>query len=176
MKRCPECRRDYYDDSLLYCLDDGIALLEGPTSLRGLEEPLTAILHETASPNEAATRAQIHTTAHNEPGPSPTAGPKRNSLVFGLLGILLMALLGVGGYWIYGRGAKQIGSIAVMPFTNDSGDASLDYLSDGMTETLISSLSQLPSLNVKPRAMVFRYKGKDVDVQKAGNDLGCWRW
>src|SRR5687767_15079406 len=41
MKRCPECRRDYYDDSLLYCRDDGSALLEGPVSM---DEPLTAIL------------------------------------------------------------------------------------------------------------------------------------
>ncbi|MGH9949163.1 MAG: hypothetical protein ACRD6X_18485, partial [Pyrinomonadaceae bacterium] len=53
MKRCPECRRDYYDDTLLYCLDDGNALLEGPASGRretgdgSLEnEPATAILSE----------------------------------------------------------------------------------------------------------------------------------
>src|SRR5215212_5907876 len=43
MKRCPECRRDYYDDTLLYCLDDGSALLEGPASA---DEPVTAILSE----------------------------------------------------------------------------------------------------------------------------------
>ncbi len=43
MKRCPECRRDYYDDTLLYCLDDGNALLEGPASER---EPATVILRE----------------------------------------------------------------------------------------------------------------------------------
>src|SRR5687767_5070482 len=45
MKRCPECRRDYYDDSLLYCLDDGTALLEGPALT---DEPATAILSEPA--------------------------------------------------------------------------------------------------------------------------------
>jgi hypothetical protein len=59
MKRCPECRRDYYDDPLLYCLDDGNALLEGPASV---DEPATAIFHSTAAPGEAPTRAQIHTT------------------------------------------------------------------------------------------------------------------
>ena len=49
MKRCPECRRDYYDDSLLYCLDDGSTLLEGP----GFgSEPATAILHGTVAPGE----------------------------------------------------------------------------------------------------------------------------
>jgi TolB-like protein len=44
MKRCPECRRDYYDDSLSYCLDDGAALLEGPTSLSVSDEAATAIM------------------------------------------------------------------------------------------------------------------------------------
>src|SRR5438046_2741554 len=42
MKRCPECRRDYYNESLLYCLDDGSELLEGPSG----EEPPTLILAE----------------------------------------------------------------------------------------------------------------------------------
>ena len=69
MKRCPECMRDYYDDTLLYCLDDGNALLEGPRSEPGAvatgfpaDEPQTAILHSTAASGEAPTRAQIHTT------------------------------------------------------------------------------------------------------------------
>jgi len=53
-----------------------------------------------------------------------------------------------------------IESIAVMPFVNESGNADVEYLSDGMTETLISSLSQLANLNVRPRSSVFRYKGK----------------
>src|SRR5215218_6949918 len=41
MKRCPECRRDYYDETLLYCLDDGTSLVEGPASM---DDPATAIL------------------------------------------------------------------------------------------------------------------------------------
>src|SRR6185436_14408222 len=61
MKRCPQCRRDYYDETLLYCLDDGSALLDGPGSQ---DEPKTAIRHERAAPSEAATRAQISTTDH----------------------------------------------------------------------------------------------------------------
>jgi hypothetical protein len=47
MKRCPECRRDHFDDTLLYCLDDGTALLKGPASV---DQPATAILHQTAAP------------------------------------------------------------------------------------------------------------------------------
>ena len=58
------------------------------------------------------------------------------------------------------RSNASIQSVAVMPFVNASGNADLDYLSDGMTETLISGLSQLPNLNVKARSTVFRYKGQ----------------
>jgi TolB-like protein len=64
-----------------------------------------------------------------------------------------------------------IGSIAVMPFVNESGNSDVEYLSDGMTETLISSLSQLPNLNVKARSSVFRYKGKSTDANTIGKEL-----
>jgi TolB-like protein/Tfp pilus assembly protein PilF len=56
-------------------------------------------------------------------------------------------------------------------FVNESGNADIDYLSDGMTETLISSLSQLPNLNVKARSSVFRYKGKETNPQTIGKEL-----
>ncbi len=58
-----------------------------------------------------------------------------------------------------------------MPFVNESGNAEVEYLSDGMTETLIKSLSNLPNLNVKPRSSVFRYKGKDTDLKTIGKEL-----
>jgi len=58
-----------------------------------------------------------------------------------------------------------------MPFVNASGNSDVEYLSDGMTETLISSLSQLPNLNVKPRSSVFRYKGKETDPQTVAKEL-----
>ena len=58
-----------------------------------------------------------------------------------------------------------------MPFVNESGNADTEYLSDGMTETLIGSLSQVPNLNVKARSSVFRYKGKDTNAQTIGKEL-----
>ena len=67
--------------------------------------------------------------------------------------------------------AESIRTIAVMPFVNESGSEDVDYLADGITETLISSLSQIRSLGVKPRATVFRYKGKDVSAATAGSEL-----
>jgi TolB-like protein len=63
-------------------------------------------------------------------------------------------------------------SVAVLPFTNVRGDANTDYLSEGITESLIGNLAHLPQLKVRSRDSVFRYKGKDVDVQTAGNNLG----
>jgi TolB-like protein/Tfp pilus assembly protein PilF len=63
-------------------------------------------------------------------------------------------------------------SIAVLPFTNARGDANTDYLSDGITESLIGSLAHVPQLKVRSRDSVFRYKGKDVEVRTAGSNLG----
>jgi TolB-like protein len=88
-----------------------------------------------------------------------------------------MALLGIvitasGYFYLSGNHNTSIQSIAVMPFVNASGNADAEYLSDGMTETLIRSLSQLPNLNVKARSSVFRYKGKETDAKKIGRELG----
>ena len=63
-------------------------------------------------------------------------------------------------------------SIAVLPFSNVNGDASTDYLSDGITESLIGNIARLPQLKVRSRDSVFRYKGKDVDLQTVGGNLG----
>ncbi len=67
---------------------------------------------------------------------------------------------------------KVIDSLAVLPLINASADASAEYLSDGITESIINSLSQLPKLRVVPRSTVFRYKGQDIDPQEVGEELG----
>jgi len=59
-----------------------------------------------------------------------------------------------------------------MPFVNETGDPQVEYLSDGMTDTLISSLSELPNIKVKARTSVFRYKGKEIDPKVIGKELG----
>src|SRR5579885_2047512 len=69
-------------------------------------------------------------------------------------------------------GATRIDSIAVLPFTNQSQDPKTEYLSDGITESLINSLSQLPNLAVTSRNTVFRYKRQGTDPQKIGKELG----
>jgi TolB-like protein/Tfp pilus assembly protein PilF len=72
---------------------------------------------------------------------------------------------------LVGRHHEAIESLAVLPFANGSGDPDTEYLSDGITETLINKLAQISNLRVMARSTVFRYKGKDIDPQKAGNDL-----
>jgi serine/threonine protein kinase/tetratricopeptide (TPR) repeat protein len=67
--------------------------------------------------------------------------------------------------------SKTIDSLAVLPFVNLSGDPEMEYLSDGITDTLINSLSQLRKLRVVPRSLSFRYKGREIDPQRAGIEL-----
>ena len=86
--------------------------------------------------------------------------------------IIAIGLAAAGASYLRSGRTAHIDSIAVLPFTNGGGDANTDYLSDGVTESLIASLTHVPELKVKSRNSVFRYKGKDVDVQKVGNDLG----
>ena len=92
-----------------------------------------------------------------------------------LLSGLLAVALGIAGYNIYHSRTdpppSQIQSIAVLPFKNESGNADVEYLSDGITESLINSLSQLSNLSVKARNTVFRYKDKTVDPQAVAAEL-----
>lgn len=67
--------------------------------------------------------------------------------------------------------SDPIDSLAVMPFVNASEDPNAEYLSDGITETIINSLSQLSQLRVMARSTVFRYKGKEIDPIEVGSDL-----
>jgi len=95
----------------------------------------------------------------------------RKYWVAALAGLFLaMAAAGIW-YWRARAGTSQIGSIAVIPFANAGGNADTDFLSDGLTESLIDSLAHVPQLKVKSRSSVFRYKGKEVDAQKVGKEL-----
>jgi len=71
-----------------------------------------------------------------------------------------------------GRGGEAIGSVAVLPFVNAGGDPEAEYLSDGISESLINSLSQLPGLKVTARSSSFKYKGREVDPQEVARSLG----
>ena len=190
MKRCPQCGRDYNDDSLSFCLDDGSELLfgpapGGPSSERGTmvhrsfgDEPQTAILHTTVGSEEAATRAAIYTTEgtaiHPPETASTTTGKRFDRRL--ILAPIAAAVIVFGVYIAYryfnSATSEQITSIAVLPFQNRSDDADTDYLSDGLAESLIFRLTQLPGLKVSPTNAVMRYKGKNTDVSQIAGDLG----
>ncbi len=85
--------------------------------------------------------------------------------------VLFIAMAAGIWYWRGKSSTSQIESIAVIPFASVGGNADTEYLSDGLTESLIASLAHVPQLKVKSRNSVFRYKGKDVDLQKVGKEL-----
>lgn len=80
--------------------------------------------------------------------------------------------LTLGGWRLRSSRTTKIDSIAVLPFVNAAGDANSDYLSDGITESLIRDLVYVPNLKVKSRTSVFEYKGTNVDIAKVGRNLG----
>jgi serine/threonine-protein kinase len=94
----------------------------------------------------------------------------RNKVV---LSVALIAVL-AGASWYYRShtGGETISSVAVLPFVNAGADPNAEYLSDGITESLINSLSMLPHLKVMSRDSAFMYKGKDTDARTVGQTLG----
>jgi eukaryotic-like serine/threonine-protein kinase len=97
---------------------------------------------------------------------------KNAFLTFAIVAILVVAGLGYGTYrWFTPASGSAIDSLAVLPFVNVTGNPDSEYLSDGLTESLIGGLSQLPNLTVRPRSSVFHYKSKDMDPSKAAREL-----
>jgi serine/threonine-protein kinase len=102
---------------------------------------------------------------------APAGRPSRAQWAL-LAGAAVAAALAVVASVLWSRShGRPIDSVAVLPFVNASHDPSTEYLSDGITESLINSLSRLSQLRVAARSTVFRHKGRDEDPQKAGRDL-----
>jgi eukaryotic-like serine/threonine-protein kinase len=89
---------------------------------------------------------------------------------------VLIGLVTIGAlaYWRYSTATDQTGidSLAVLPFVNDTGDSEMEYVSDGLSESLINNLSQLPGLKVIARSSAFRYKGKNANAEEVARALG----
>jgi len=98
---------------------------------------------------------------------------KASLFALAAVALLVMAGLGYGLYRALGPGGETetIDSVAVLPFVNTAGTPDTEYLSDGITESLINSLSRIPGLRVVPRNAAFRYKGKEADALQAGREL-----
>jgi TolB-like protein len=101
-----------------------------------------------------------------------TAAAKPIPWKWAAVALVVLALAAAGWFGWRSRGAaNEVSSVAVLPFTNQSGSADTEYLSDGITESLINDLSKLPKLAVMSRSSVFRYKGRDSDPQAVAKDL-----
>jgi TolB-like protein/DNA-binding winged helix-turn-helix (wHTH) protein len=104
-------------------------------------------------------------------GVNAPRGARRRALGIAALASLGVVVLAVLGLLRFQRG-PAMESVAVLPFQNTGGDPESDYLSDGLTDSLINRLSLLPHLKVIARASVFRYKGKHPDLATVARDLG----
>ena len=117
-------------------------------------------------------RSQVQTvreTASNDSGVTQAPSRKR-WLVYAVAGALGVLLL-VAAVVLYALSSRPINSVAILPFVNDSKDPNAEYLSDGITESIINSLSQLPNLKVMSRNAAFRFKGSNLDPVEAGRSL-----
>src|SRR5258705_1092693 len=186
MKHCPTCNLVETDDALRFCRADGTTVLSysGPIgaeagTVRLDSGPISGETETSILPDISTTPDINRPTGPTNALPAPQkqnttrelTEPKRRGLVFAAVGFAVIVIAAAGVFYLLRNHRTAIESIAVMPFVNESGNADVEYLSDGMTETLISSLSQLPNLNVKPRSSVFRYKGKDTNQQTIGKEL-----
>jgi TolB-like protein/Flp pilus assembly protein TadD len=181
MKRCPQCNRVETDDALGFCRVDGTTLITCPAD----SETETAHFSSTST-SETETNILPHQTiAGAARGTGPTtvlpSGQlpsqtrpllKRGNLKLLLaLAVVIVPALAAAAYFILGPRDTTITSVAVLPFDNRSANAESEYLSDGLAESLIYRLSQVPNLKVSPTSSVMRYKGKPIDVQKIAADL-----
>jgi TolB-like protein len=163
MKRCPECRRDYYDDSLLYCLDDGAALLEGPSS----GEAQTTVLPT------ASTAADDETTKIYD---ESSRVPKRKLIGLGaIVGVIALAI-GLSSFFLRAKragfgdaGASGIKTLAVLPLR--SLDSDNNFLGLGIADAMIRRISQTGELTVRPLSAVRRYLSDETDALMAAKQL-----
>ena len=132
-----------------------------------------------APPASTLSRSKVGTSVSLAPPPTSSAeylvneikSHKRGLLIFVSALIVVGAAAAFAYFKYFAVKPQQISSIAILPFVNETKNADVEYLSDGMTESLINNLSQLSDLSVKARSSVFRYKGKEIEPQKAASEL-----
>jgi serine/threonine-protein kinase len=148
--------------------------LESSTGTSARRESDTVAETTTIRPTPTQTRAQVETVtdeATHVPTIASSAIPPHSkwNIIF-TFGLVLVALV-TAAIVYFTRPGPAINSVAVLPFINDSKDPNVEYLSDGITESIINSLSQLPELKVMSRNAAFRFKGSTVDPVDAGRNL-----
>ena len=186
MKRCPKCRHVENDDTLAFCRADGTPLVhesgeanEAAGTLKFSSQPPTGETPTRIVPTgESAGSPTATTTVLNgHPATGWTQGlskPKSHRSIIIGAAVLTAFVLAVSSYLYFSRGKNSVAknSIAVLPFENASNDPDMEYLSDGISESIINSLSQLPNVRVLARSTMFTFKGKELNPQEVGRQLG----
>jgi eukaryotic-like serine/threonine-protein kinase len=108
-------------------------------------------------------------TSSSRTGELKTGDKRTRRVAYGVLGLLAVLILAGAVFFL--SASRTINSVAILPFVNDSKDPNAEYLSDGLTESIINSLSQLPNLKVMSRNAAFRFKGSNKDPREAGQTL-----
>ncbi|HEX8890505.1 MAG TPA: protein kinase [Pyrinomonadaceae bacterium] len=170
-----ESAKDLYDD--LKELSQSVSLpANGKPQGKSVSEAQTVLLSPSRTDAQATSQAE---TNPDKEQPVPDKTKTNKTLLIGvLLSLLLLAAIGLGYWMLKGRPqpsaaptSSAIESIAVMPFINASGNPETEYLSDGITESLINNLSRLSSLRVIARGTVFSFKGREFEPQQVGKQL-----
>src|SRR5688500_10756908 len=110
MKRCPGCRRDYFDDTLLYCLDDGTALVEGPASGSGVgDEAATAILSDPKAVETGSRLSESPTVNLRTPTTAAGSEPSKRKLwtVGAIALVLVISGIGFAVYKVWNRAPEK---------------------------------------------------------------------
>jgi eukaryotic-like serine/threonine-protein kinase len=167
------------DDRYQSMKDAAIELRELRRELEGAEElETTAPADSVGSPISSELSAGATASAASQSTASPSSAEyiitriKQHRLTaIMVLAALLVVGVGLAAYLHARNPDVVIESIAVLPFVNQNNDPNTEYLSDGIPESIINSLSQLPNLKVMSRNSVFHYKGKETDAQAVAKEL-----
>ncbi|HUE81283.1 MAG TPA: protein kinase [Pyrinomonadaceae bacterium] len=137
-----------------------------------LRDELRAVLREIDPDASQAFQFSSSVPPREQPVTNVWGKLSRHPVIAAAFGIVILLAAAYGAYTLF-RPAQDvnINSLAVLPFTNIGDDPSAEYLSDGITESLINSLSQLPTVKVRSRNSVFQYKGRETDLIAIGRDL-----
>jgi serine/threonine protein kinase/tetratricopeptide (TPR) repeat protein len=145
------------------------AVATSQTALAGLQASGASVASLAAPPQIPSSSAASRTLV---PAAPTVASGTSKFWIFGLVGAAVLAVAAAGTYFVRRNSApSNITSVAVLPFVNATQDPANDYLSDGLTESLIGSLSQLPDMKVLARSTVFRFKGSQEDPRQIGEKL-----
>jgi serine/threonine-protein kinase len=124
-------------------------------------------------PQGSITRQEAAPVAGGLSGVSPNPAKRTMTRTVVLVaGIIAVVAAAIWFYLNFFHQTRSLNSLAVLPFANASADQNTEYLADGITESIINSLTRIKELRVTPRSTVFRFKGKDVDPDEIGKKLG----